>query len=111
MTAPLSNSHFQTGHHSREVCNSESTQMSLSKVLEPRSFRKFFQHRWSTFLRENYQSPAMNPLNTPFAGGGLASARNTDRRAGAPAKPSTSGLSVPTPPPTETGEGFLRGEL
>lgn len=34
--------------------------MSLAKVFDPRhskSFRAFFAHRWSVFLRENYRSP------------------------------------------------------
>lgn len=42
---------------STQIGNSnEVTQMSLSKVLDPRSFREFFANRWSTFLHENYRN-------------------------------------------------------
>lgn len=43
---------------SSQVGNSKgSTQMSCTKVLEPRGFKAFFKYRFSQFLQANYRNP------------------------------------------------------
>ena len=59
MTAPfrLPSSVSGVPTHSSQVSGSkEKTQMSLTKVLDPRQFKAFFAHRFSVFLHENYRN-------------------------------------------------------
>lgn len=57
MTAPRAFPRSVRLETARTQGRARGTQMSLTKVLEPRGFRLFFAHRWSQFLHENYRNP------------------------------------------------------
>lgn len=56
-TAPHSLSKSQKVVSSQEQPTQEITQMSFTKVFEPRAYRAFFADRWAKFLRANYANP------------------------------------------------------
>lgn len=57
MTAPLRHSSGDPASPSQGKAGRKGTQMSHTKVLEPRSFRMRFAAHWSLFLQENYRNP------------------------------------------------------
>ncbi len=63
MTASKSLSSVPTKSVSHNRHRNGATQMSWSKVFEPRSFRAGFAKRWSTFLRNNYNTPEEVAVN------------------------------------------------
>lgn len=59
MTAPLRLSFADSDHVSlsQDATCDRKSQMSYTKIIEPRGFRMRFAIYWSEFLKENYRNP------------------------------------------------------
>ncbi len=57
MTAAASSHRSADRPHAQGPISTGTTQMSLPKVFDPRSFRARFAAFWSDFIRANYRNP------------------------------------------------------